>query len=107
MTKRIWVLGAFSNEMADVENLLTKADEPFVYACIFLPGSGRTARVSKENAHSIDAYANVKACVLRRAYFIECSARLNSQKEPSISISFSGPDIAEQVANELARLGRL
>jgi hypothetical protein len=53
MRKRIWVLGASSDEMFHVENLLTEAGEPFVYALIFLPDSGLTARVSEENAHSI------------------------------------------------------
>ena len=104
MRKRIWVLGASSDEMFHVENLLTEAGEPFVYALIFLPNSGLTARVSEENAHSIEAFAYVGTPVPRRVYFVECVARLNSTKESSISISFSGSDVVRQVADELRRL---
>jgi hypothetical protein len=92
--------------MFHVENLLTEAGEPFVYALIFLPDSGLTARVSESNAHSIEVFADVGTPVPWRVYFVECADRLKSAEEPPISTSFYGSDVVRQVADELKRLSR-
>jgi hypothetical protein len=106
-TKRLWVLGPHSDKMVKIQELLARAGEPFVYAQIFLQGTGLCARVNKENSCDREAFADVGQSAPMRIYCIDCGPKIKPrQKTPSSYVRFPDYNMVETVENEVVRLNR-
>lgn len=110
---RLWILGAASPEMDEVERLLTAVTEMCIYTKVFLPeqngGTWIRARSERE-AFSLEAYADIGDLEPGTIYFVNTAMKLLRPENPSLYLPrtccYEESDFLLRVRSELRALGK-